>query len=145
MSKKVKAAIIGPGNIGTDLLMKAMRSEYIEPVWMVGVEAESPGLKRATEMGLKTTSEGVDGMLPSMKADGVQICRMDHLTYLKADTRVSGKLLRLQPDLLHDLLADPGIGVTKRFRRQAEGDKHFLRIDLITFQRSRDDLGYCCN
>jgi len=74
MSKKVKAAIIGPGNIGTDLLMKAMRSKTIEPVWMVGVEAESPGLKRAKEMGLKTTSEGVDGMLPSMKADGVQIC-----------------------------------------------------------------------
>ena len=74
MSKKIKAAIIGPGNIGTDLLMKAMRSELIEPVWMVGVVAESPGLARAKEMGLKTTAEGVDGMLPTMKADGVQIC-----------------------------------------------------------------------
>lgn len=74
MSKKIKAAIIGPGNIGTDLLMKAMRSELIEPVWMVGVVAESPGLVRAKEMGLKTTAEGVDGMLPTMKADGVQIC-----------------------------------------------------------------------
>jgi len=85
MSKKVKAAIIGPGNIGTDLLMKAMRSEYIEPVWMVGVEAESPGLKRATEMGLKTTSEGVDGMLPSMKADGVQICFDATSAYVHAE------------------------------------------------------------
>jgi acetaldehyde/propanal dehydrogenase len=74
MSKNIKAAIIGPGNIGTDLLMKAMRSELIEPVWMVGVVAESPGLARAKEMGLKTTAEGVDGMLPTMKADGVQIC-----------------------------------------------------------------------
>ena len=85
MSKKVKAAIIGPGNIGTDLLMKAMRSEYIEPVWMVGVEAESPGLKRATEMGLKTTSEGVDGMLPSMKADSVQICFDATSAYVHAE------------------------------------------------------------
>ena len=63
MSNKVKAAIIGPGNIGTDLLMKAMRSKVIEPVWMVGVEPESPGLARAAKMGLKTTAEGVDGML----------------------------------------------------------------------------------
>ncbi len=73
MSKKIKAAIIGPGNIGTDLLMKAMRSDVIEPVWMVGVDPESPGLARAKEMGLKTTHEGVDGMLPTMEADGVQI------------------------------------------------------------------------
>lgn len=74
MSKKIKAAIIGPGNIGTDLLMKAMRSEFIEPVWMVGVEEASPGLARAREMGIKTTHHGVDGLVPHMKADGVQIC-----------------------------------------------------------------------
>ena len=74
MGNKIKAAIIGPGNIGTDLLMKAKRSTLIEPVWMVGVEPQSPGLARAKEMGLKTTSDGVDGMLPTMRADGVQIC-----------------------------------------------------------------------
>jgi len=74
MSRKIKAAIIGPGNIGTDLLMKAMRSQLIEPVWMVGVEEASPGLARAREMGLRTTHEGVDGMLPTMIEDGVQIC-----------------------------------------------------------------------
>ena len=73
MSNKVKAAIIGPGNIGTDLLMKAQRSDYVEPVWMVGVDPESPGLARAKELGLKTTSDGVDGMLPTMQEDGVQI------------------------------------------------------------------------
>ena len=74
MGNKIKAAIIGPGNIGTDLLMKAKRSTLIEPVWMVGVEPQSPGLARAKEMGLKTTSDGVDGMLATMRADGVQIC-----------------------------------------------------------------------
>ena len=74
MSKKINAAIIGPGNIGTDLLMKARRSELIEPVWMVGVVPDSPGLARAAEMGLKTTADGVEGMLPHMREDGVQIC-----------------------------------------------------------------------
>lgn len=74
MSNKIKAAIIGPGNIGTDLLMKAMRSDVIEPVWMVGVVPDSPGLARAQELGLKTTAEGVDGMVPHMRDDGVQIC-----------------------------------------------------------------------
>lgn len=74
MTSKIKAAIIGPGNIGTDLLVKAMRSDVLEPVWMVGVVPDSPGLARAAEMGLKTTAEGVDGMVPTMREDGVQIC-----------------------------------------------------------------------
>jgi acetaldehyde/propanal dehydrogenase len=85
MSNKIKVAIIGPGNIGTDLLMKAMRSEVIEPVWMVGVVADSPGLARATELGLKTTADGVDGMLPTMKEDGVQICFDATSAYVHAE------------------------------------------------------------
>ena len=85
MSKKIKAAIIGPGNIGTDLLMKALRSEFIEPVWMVGVDPDSPGLARAREMGIKTTSEGVDGLLPHMIADGVQICFDATSAYVHAE------------------------------------------------------------
>lgn len=85
MTGKIKAAIIGPGNIGTDLLMKALRSELIEPVWMVGVDPDSPGLSRAAEMGLKVTSEGVDGMLAIMKADGVQICFDATSAYVHAE------------------------------------------------------------
>jgi acetaldehyde/propanal dehydrogenase len=85
MSKKIKVAIIGPGNIGTDLLMKAMRSDFIEPVWMVGVVAESPGLARAKELGLKTTVDGVDGMLATMGEDGVQICFDATSAYVHAE------------------------------------------------------------
>ena len=85
MAEKIKAAIIGPGNIGTDLLMKALRWELIEPVWMVGVDPDSPGLSRAKEMGLKVTADGVDGMLATMKADGVQICFDATSAYVHAE------------------------------------------------------------
>lgn len=73
MSKKIKCALIGPGNIGTDLLYKLKRSPVLDPVWMVGVDPTSEGLKRARELGLKTTEQGVDGLLAHVLADGVQI------------------------------------------------------------------------
>lgn len=73
MSKKIRCALIGPGNIGTDLLYKLKRSEVLEPVWMVGIDPTSDGLKRAEEMGLKTTSDGVDGLLPHVKEDDIRI------------------------------------------------------------------------
>jgi len=71
--EKVNAAIIGPGNIGTDLLYKAIRSEWINPVWSVGIVEASEGLRRARELGVKTTHEGVDGLLPHVASDDIQI------------------------------------------------------------------------
>lgn len=85
MSKKIKCALIGPGNIGTDLLAKLQRSPVLEPVWMVGIDPNSDGLKRAREMGIKTTSDGVDGLLPHVKADGVQIAFDATSAYVHAE------------------------------------------------------------
>ncbi len=83
--KKIKCALIGPGNIGTDLLAKLQRSPVLEPVWMVGIDPNSDGLKRAREMGIKTTADGVDGLLPHVVADGVQIAFDATSAYVHAE------------------------------------------------------------
>jgi len=70
---KIPCALIGSGNIGTDLIYKLRRTAHLDPVWMVGIDPESEGLKRARAMGLKTTHDGIEAMLPHIEADGVRI------------------------------------------------------------------------
>ncbi|WP_209810817.1 acetaldehyde dehydrogenase (acetylating) [Ammoniphilus resinae] len=60
---KVKAAIIGSGNIGTDLMYKLERSPYIELTTMIGIDPESDGLKRAKERGYATFDNGIQGLV----------------------------------------------------------------------------------
>ncbi len=62
-SEKLKVAIIGSGNIGTDLMIKIMRhSKHLEMAAMVGIDAASDGLARAARLGVATTHEGVEGL-----------------------------------------------------------------------------------
>ncbi|SNT35053.1 NAD(P)-binding domain-containing protein, partial [Pseudomonas japonica] len=61
--KKLKVAIIGSGNIGTDLMIKILRqAQHLEMSVMVGIDPNSDGLARAARMGVATTHEGVEGL-----------------------------------------------------------------------------------
>ena len=63
MANRVKVAILGSGNIGTDLMIKVMRhSEVLEMGALVGIDPESDGLARAKRLKVATTHEGLDGL-----------------------------------------------------------------------------------
>jgi acetaldehyde dehydrogenase len=72
--KRIKVAIIGSGNIGTDLMFKVLRqSKLLEMGAFVGIDPESDGLKRAAKLGVATTHEGIDGLtaLPVWREIGI--------------------------------------------------------------------------
>ena len=73
-TKKKQAAIIGSGNIGTDLLVKLLRtSTVLEPLLLVGIEAGSEGLERARSLSVDTTHKGIEGLLQHPRFDDVDV------------------------------------------------------------------------
>ena len=62
---RAKAAVLGSGNIGTDLMMKIARNDALELVMMAGIDPESKGLSRARAMGCATSIEGIEAIVES--------------------------------------------------------------------------------
>ncbi|MEC9361946.1 MAG: acetaldehyde dehydrogenase (acetylating) [Pseudomonadota bacterium] len=130
MSKKIKCAIIGPGNIGTDLLYKLQRSTVLEPVWMVGVDPTSEGLARARDMGLKATDKGVDGLLPHVKADGVQIAFDATSAYVHKDN--SDKLNALGVMMIDLTPAAIGPYCVPPINLKEHAGKREMNVNMVT-------------
>lgn len=71
---KIKCAIIGSGNIGSDLMIKILRtSKNIEMGAMVGIDPDSDGLARAARLGIATTHEGIEGLLKLPEYKDIQV------------------------------------------------------------------------
>lgn len=128
--KKIKCALIGPGNIGTDLLMKLQRSPILEPVWMVGIDPQSEGLQRARDMGLKTTADGVDGLLPHVEADGIQIAFDATSAYVHAEN--SRKLNELGVLMIDLTPAAIGPLCVPPVNLKEHADKQEMNVNMIS-------------
>ena len=72
--EKVKVAILGSGNIGTDLMIKIMRnSRHLEMLVMVGIDPDSDGLARAERIGIATTHKGLEGLVEMPEWEAIKI------------------------------------------------------------------------
>lgn len=127
---KINCAVVGSGNIGTDLLYKLKRSEVLEPVWVVGIDPDSEGLARAREMGLKTTHEGVDALLPHVEADNVQIAFDATSAYVHAEN--SRKLNELGVLMIDLTPAAIGPLCVPSVNMQAQVDNQEMNVNMIS-------------
>lgn len=130
MTTKIRVAIIGSGNIATDLLAKLKRSTVLDPVWMVGIDPESDGLSRARQMGIKTTSDGVDGLVPHVKNDDIRIAFDATSAYVHQDN--SDKLTALGVQMIDLTPAAIGPYCVPPVNLASMLDQQIANVNMVT-------------
>lgn len=115
---RTKVAVIGSGNIGTDMMIKVLRlSEQLEMGAMVGIDPESDGLRRANRLGVATTADGVHGLLAMPEFDDIAVVfdatsASAHLDNAALLTPTGRKLVDLTPAALGPFVV-PAVNLTE--------------------------------
>ena len=131
MSKKIKAGIIGSGNIGSDLMIKILRNaRHIEMAAMVGIDAASDGLARAQRLGIQTTHRGVDGLVHLKAFDDIDI--VFDATSASAHVDNDAFLRRFKPELRMVDLTPAAIGPYCVPVVNGEQQRDQLNVNMVT-------------
>lgn len=111
---KIKVAIIGSGNIGTDLMIKIMRtSQVLEMAVMVGIDPDSDGLARAKRMGAETTHKGIAGLIEMPIWKDIKLlfdatsARAHHSNWSQVEKFPDKKIIDLTPAAIGPYLVPP--------------------------------------
>lgn len=131
MLKKLKVAIIGSGNIGTDLMIKIMRNaKFLEMGVMVGIDKDSDGLARAQRLNIATTHEGVDGLIALPIFEDIDI--VFDATSVSAHIANDKKLRAVKPNIRMIDLTPAAIG--PYCVPPVNGDEHIdqLNVNMVT-------------
>jgi acetaldehyde dehydrogenase (acetylating) len=107
---KIKVAVLGSGNIGTDLMMKLSRSTVLELTTVIGIDANSDGLKKAKELGYVTIDNGIDGFLERPELADIVFDATSakaHIHHAKLLKEAGKKVLDLTPAAVGPIVVPP--------------------------------------
>lgn len=108
--KKIKAAILGSGNIGTDLMKKLQRSSEIELTTVIGIDPDSDGLRKAKEAGFHTISNGLEGFLQQPELADIifdATSAYAHIEHAKALKAIGKQVIDLTPAAIGPAVIPP--------------------------------------
>ena len=108
--KKIKAAILGSGNIGTDLMKKLQRSSEIELTTVIGIDPESDGLRKAKKAGFHTISTGIEGFLQQPELADIifdATSAYAHIEHAKALKAIGKQVIDLTPAAIGPAVIPP--------------------------------------